>query len=47
MYNMYCRAYKHAGFTSRLKAHLPRHLLGYKQEALGYDRVFCISAIEC
>ncbi|KAJ7906164.1 hypothetical protein B0H13DRAFT_2021438 [Mycena leptocephala] len=37
MYNMYCRAYKHAGFTSRLKAHLPRHLLGYKQEALGVD----------
>ncbi|KAJ7765935.1 hypothetical protein DFH07DRAFT_1014530 [Mycena maculata] len=37
MYNMYCRAYKDAGYTSRLKAHLPRHLLGYKQEALGVD----------
>ncbi|KAJ7463292.1 hypothetical protein FB451DRAFT_464369 [Mycena latifolia] len=37
MYNMYCRSYNHAGFTSKLKAHLPRHLLGYKQEALGVD----------
>ncbi|KAJ7098524.1 hypothetical protein B0H15DRAFT_945042 [Mycena belliarum] len=37
MYNMYCRSYIHAGFTSKLKAHLPRHLLGYKQEALGVD----------
>ncbi|KAJ7693365.1 hypothetical protein B0H17DRAFT_933068, partial [Mycena rosella] len=37
MYNMYCRSYQHAGFTSKLKAHLPRHLLGYKQEALGVD----------
>ncbi|KAJ7488582.1 hypothetical protein B0H11DRAFT_2406669 [Mycena galericulata] len=37
MYNMYCRAYKHAEVESHLKAHLPRHLLGYKQEALGVD----------
>ncbi|KAJ7462509.1 hypothetical protein FB451DRAFT_1404301 [Mycena latifolia] len=37
MYNMYCRSYNHAGFTSKLKTHLPRHLLGYKQEALGVD----------
>ncbi|KAJ7495690.1 hypothetical protein B0H11DRAFT_1716656, partial [Mycena galericulata] len=37
MYNMYCRAYKHAEVESHLKAHLPRHLLGYKQEALAVD----------
>ncbi|KAJ6608481.1 hypothetical protein B0H10DRAFT_1815675 [Mycena sp. CBHHK59/15] len=37
LYNLYCRAYHHAGFQSRLKAHLARHLLGYKQEALGVD----------
>ncbi|KAJ7258188.1 hypothetical protein C8J57DRAFT_533465 [Mycena rebaudengoi] len=36
MYNMYCRAYNKADFVSHLKAHLPRHLLRYKQEALGY-----------
>ncbi|KAJ7234969.1 hypothetical protein C8J57DRAFT_1573095, partial [Mycena rebaudengoi] len=36
MYNMYCRAYSKADFVSHLKAHLPRHLLGYKQEALGW-----------
>ncbi|KAJ6534238.1 hypothetical protein B0H19DRAFT_964399, partial [Mycena capillaripes] len=28
LYNLYCRAYAQAGFKSRLKAHLPRHLLG-------------------
>ncbi|KAJ7675075.1 hypothetical protein B0H17DRAFT_1140512 [Mycena rosella] len=37
MYNMYCRLYEHTGFASKLKAHLPRHLLGYKQEALGVN----------
>ncbi|KAJ7265171.1 hypothetical protein C8J57DRAFT_1511728 [Mycena rebaudengoi] len=35
LYNLYCRAYTSAGFSSRLKAHLPRHLLGYRQEAIG------------
>ncbi|KAJ7821253.1 hypothetical protein B0H13DRAFT_1660479 [Mycena leptocephala] len=37
LYNLYCRAYARAGFKSRLKAHLPRHLLGYRQEAVGVD----------
>ncbi|KAJ7756085.1 hypothetical protein DFH07DRAFT_1027777 [Mycena maculata] len=37
LYNLYCKSYNSAGFKSRLKAHLPRHLLGYKQEALGVD----------
>jgi hypothetical protein len=35
LYNLYCRAFVHAGFSSRMKAHLPRHLLGYKQEKMG------------
>ncbi|KAJ7679310.1 hypothetical protein DFH06DRAFT_974792 [Mycena polygramma] len=37
LYNLYCKAYAHAGFKSRLKAHLPRHLLGYRQQELGVD----------
>ncbi|KAJ7629821.1 hypothetical protein B0H17DRAFT_1164275 [Mycena rosella] len=37
MYSLYSNAYKRAGFSSRLKAHLPRHLLGYKQESMGVD----------
>ncbi|KAJ7084783.1 hypothetical protein B0H15DRAFT_380554 [Mycena belliarum] len=37
LYNLDCRAYKWAGFSSRLKAHLPRHLIGYKQENMGVD----------
>ncbi|KAF8209033.1 hypothetical protein K438DRAFT_2012373 [Mycena galopus ATCC 62051] len=37
LYNLYCRAYKEAGFKSRMKANLPRHLLGYRQEAAGVD----------
>ncbi|KAJ7819603.1 hypothetical protein B0H14DRAFT_3147405 [Mycena olivaceomarginata] len=36
LYNMYCKAFVRAGFSSRMKAHLPRHLLGYKQEKMGY-----------
>ncbi|KAF8202063.1 hypothetical protein K438DRAFT_1716644 [Mycena galopus ATCC 62051] len=39
LYNLYCRAYTAAGFTSRLKAHLPRHLLGYRQEEQRVDPV--------
>ncbi|KAF8130928.1 hypothetical protein K438DRAFT_1643350, partial [Mycena galopus ATCC 62051] len=39
LYNLYCRAYASAGFTSRLKAHLPRHLLGYRQEEQRVDPV--------
>ncbi|KAJ7916427.1 hypothetical protein B0H13DRAFT_2449107 [Mycena leptocephala] len=38
LYNLYCRAFVHAGFSSRMKAHLPRHLLGYKQEKMGVDK---------
>ncbi|KAJ7198510.1 hypothetical protein GGX14DRAFT_374030, partial [Mycena pura] len=30
--NVYTSAFKVANFESRIKAHLPRHLLGYKQE---------------
>ncbi|KAK7014627.1 hypothetical protein R3P38DRAFT_3205541 [Favolaschia claudopus] len=37
LYNLYCRAFQHAGFNSRMKAHLPRHLLGYKQENMNVD----------
>ncbi|KAJ7449320.1 hypothetical protein B0H11DRAFT_2332305 [Mycena galericulata] len=37
LYNLYCNAFNFAGFNSRLKAHLPRHLLGYRQEAVGVD----------
>ncbi|KAJ7736388.1 hypothetical protein B0H14DRAFT_3612750, partial [Mycena olivaceomarginata] len=39
LHNLYCRAYAHAGFKSRLKAHLPRHLklLGYRQELEAAD----------
>ncbi|KAF8199784.1 hypothetical protein K438DRAFT_1758867 [Mycena galopus ATCC 62051] len=37
LYNLYCRSYKHVGFKSCLNAHLPCHLLGYRQEAVGVD----------
>ncbi|KAJ7692293.1 hypothetical protein B0H17DRAFT_1159658 [Mycena rosella] len=37
LYNLYCRASQAAGFNSRLKAHLPRHLLGYKQAEMNVD----------
>ncbi|KAJ7493956.1 hypothetical protein FB451DRAFT_1491519 [Mycena latifolia] len=37
LYNLYSRAYASAGFSSKMKAHLPRHLLGYRQEAMGVD----------
>lgn len=36
LYNLYVKAFLRAGFDSRLKVHLARHILGYKQEALGY-----------
>ncbi|KAF7371838.1 hypothetical protein MVEN_00040600 [Mycena venus] len=38
LYNLYCKAYIKAGFSARLKAHLPRHLLGYKQEQMNVDK---------
>ncbi|KAJ7928710.1 hypothetical protein B0H13DRAFT_2311333 [Mycena leptocephala] len=38
LYNLYCKAYVKAGFSSRLKAHLPRHLLGYKQEQMNVQK---------
>ncbi|KAK7053211.1 hypothetical protein VNI00_003830 [Paramarasmius palmivorus] len=37
MYNMYVHAFKKVGFESRVKVHLPRHMLGYRQEAMGVD----------
>lgn len=37
LYNLYVKAFSTAGFNSRLKVHLPRHILGYKQEGLGVD----------
>ncbi|KAJ7768794.1 hypothetical protein B0H16DRAFT_1882008 [Mycena metata] len=37
LYNLISKAYVPAGFTSRLKAHLARHLLGYRQESMGVD----------
>ncbi|PPQ75836.1 hypothetical protein CVT26_001130 [Gymnopilus dilepis] len=36
LYNLYVKAFKKAGFVSRLKAHLPRHILGYQQEKMEY-----------
>ncbi|KAF9555338.1 hypothetical protein CPC08DRAFT_753114 [Agrocybe pediades] len=30
LYNLYCKAFAHASFTSRLKQHLPRHLKARK-----------------
>jgi hypothetical protein len=35
LYNLYCQAYKKAGLASNIKAHLPRHMLGYLQAKLG------------
>ncbi|KAH9939892.1 hypothetical protein B0H21DRAFT_812429 [Amylocystis lapponica] len=37
LYNLYCQAYKKANFASGIKAHLPRHQLGYQQERMGVD----------
>ncbi|EIW62287.1 uncharacterized protein TRAVEDRAFT_35644 [Trametes versicolor FP-101664 SS1] len=37
LYNLYCQAFKKAEFESGIKAHLPRHILGYQQERLGVD----------
>ncbi|KAJ7756996.1 hypothetical protein B0H16DRAFT_1314634 [Mycena metata] len=36
-YNLICRAYLAVGFTTRLKAHLARHMLGYRQEEQRVD----------
>ncbi|KAJ7794002.1 hypothetical protein B0H14DRAFT_3558467 [Mycena olivaceomarginata] len=36
LYNMYCKVFVQAGFSLCMKAHLPRHLLGYKQEKMRY-----------
>lgn len=36
LYNLYAKAFHKAGFVSKVKVHLPRHTLGYKQEAMGY-----------
>ncbi|KAJ3833498.1 hypothetical protein F5878DRAFT_546479 [Lentinula raphanica] len=35
LYNIYCQAFKLAGFQSRIKQHLPRKVLGYRQEDMG------------
>lgn len=37
LYNLYVKAFDKANFVSRVKAHLPRHILGYKQEQMGVD----------
>ncbi|TFK72355.1 hypothetical protein BDN72DRAFT_894862 [Pluteus cervinus] len=37
LYNLYVHAFVKAGFQSRIKAHLPRHMLGYLQESMGVD----------
>ncbi|KAF8816577.1 hypothetical protein BYT27DRAFT_7229903 [Phlegmacium glaucopus] len=37
LYNLYVKAFASAGFVSGIKAHLPRHILGYRQEKLGVD----------
>ncbi|PPQ96189.1 LOW QUALITY PROTEIN: hypothetical protein CVT26_004824 [Gymnopilus dilepis] len=35
--NLYVKAFAKANFVSRLKAHLPRHVLGYQPEQMGVD----------
>jgi hypothetical protein len=40
LYNLYCKAFKEAGFASKIKVHLPRHLIGYSQERLGLVPAF-------
>ncbi|KAF8185814.1 hypothetical protein K438DRAFT_2154636 [Mycena galopus ATCC 62051] len=37
VYNLFCKAYDSTEFSSRLKAHLARHILGYKQAEKGVD----------
>ncbi|KAF9065976.1 hypothetical protein BDP27DRAFT_1297792 [Rhodocollybia butyracea] len=37
LYNLYRRALDLAGVKSKMKQHLPRHLLGYKNEKMGVD----------
>ncbi|OAX30547.1 hypothetical protein K503DRAFT_778133, partial [Rhizopogon vinicolor AM-OR11-026] len=37
LYNMCCQAHKKAGLDYNIKAHLPRHMLGYLQEKLGVE----------
>ncbi|KAF4607636.1 hypothetical protein EYR38_001709 [Pleurotus pulmonarius] len=37
LYNLYVKAFDKADFISRVKAHLPCHILGYKQEQMGVD----------
>lgn len=36
LHNLYAKAFKKADFESGIKAHLPRHLIGYMQERYGY-----------
>ncbi|KAJ3823193.1 hypothetical protein F5880DRAFT_1507166 [Lentinula raphanica] len=35
LYNIYCQAFEKSGFKSRIKQHLPRKILGYRQEDMG------------
>jgi len=44
LYNLYRQAFKKAGLTSNIKAHLPRHMLGYLQAKLAYA-IFSASSI--
>ncbi|KAF9559208.1 hypothetical protein CPC08DRAFT_751027 [Agrocybe pediades] len=37
LYNLFVNAFRRASFISRLKVHLPRHILGYFQEKMGVD----------
>ncbi|CAK5271696.1 unnamed protein product [Mycena citricolor] len=37
LYNLYAKAFDVAGFESRVKAHLPRHLLGYDQAKMNVE----------
>uniref|UniRef100_A0A8H8CI32 XPG-I domain-containing protein n=1 Tax=Psilocybe cubensis TaxID=181762 RepID=A0A8H8CI32_PSICU len=39
LYNLYVKAFSQANFISKIKAHLPRHILGYSQEKMGVDGV--------
>ncbi|KAF9474955.1 hypothetical protein BDN70DRAFT_814884, partial [Pholiota conissans] len=37
LYNLYVRAFHRANFSSSIKQHLPRHILGFRQEAMGVN----------
>ncbi|KAF5373795.1 hypothetical protein D9758_000952 [Tetrapyrgos nigripes] len=37
LYNLFSHTFKSVGLESRMKLHLPRHMLGYRQQNMGVD----------